>query len=91
MYKFSSHQLLLMYTKGRKKGYTIEMTLSSTMLKEMAFRLYTGLRRNVEKIHIKKHYDNSGGSSNGSAAAMVTVAAGWMVTATATTPLPPHQ
>lgn len=42
------------------------MTLSSTMLKEMAFRLYTGLRRNVE-IHIKKHYDNNGSSSsNGS-------------------------
>lgn len=60
-----------MYTKGRKKGYTIEMTLSSTMLKEMAFRLCTGLRRNVEN-HIKKHNNNSGGSSNGSAAVMVT-------------------
>lgn len=45
VYKFSSHQLLLMYTEdARKKGYTIEMTLSSTMLKEMAFRLHVGLR-----------------------------------------------
>lgn len=96
MYKFSSHQLLLMYTKGRKKGYTIEMTLSSTMLKEMAFRLHTGLRRNGE-IHIKKLYDNSGGSSTRLCSGSGN-GGGWMVTATvaattaaATTPLLPHQ
>lgn len=59
MYKFSSHQLLLMYTEdARKKGYTIEMTLSSTMLKEMAFRLHVGLRVKWADSY-KKHYDDN--------------------------------